>query len=194
MSVPLEGSNLIEASAGTGKTFSIAILVLRLLLRSCAQTEKSRDGAIYINQILMVTFTTAAVAELESRIRKYLYVAEKYATGAIDEQDNIRAEHPMIAQIVEEAKRNAPASDHVRQHLKDNLLLLDESNIMTIHSFCQSTLNEFAIETNQLFGVELFTETDRLIDIELNRFWRKYITTLDTTIIRQLDLLQKKKI
>ncbi|HET8829092.1 MAG TPA: UvrD-helicase domain-containing protein, partial [Pelobium sp.] len=57
--VALEGTNLIEASAGTGKTYSIAILVLRLLL------EKN----ISIKEILMVTFTKAAVAELEERIR-----------------------------------------------------------------------------------------------------------------------------
>src|SRR5690625_2174273 len=67
--VPLEGSNLIEASACTGKTFSIAILVLRLLL----------EKKIPIQEILMVTFTKAAVAELEERIRKFVRTAHRYS-------------------------------------------------------------------------------------------------------------------
>src|SRR5690554_5568008 len=65
--VPLAGTNLIEASAGTGKTYSIALLVLRLIL----------DKGLAVNQILMVTFTKAAVAELESRIRLFIRLAYK---------------------------------------------------------------------------------------------------------------------
>ena len=69
--VPLQGSNLIEASAGTGKTYSIAILALRLIL------EKN----VSIREILMVTFTKAAVAELEERIRKFIRSGYKCAQG-----------------------------------------------------------------------------------------------------------------
>ncbi len=194
LKVPLHGSNLIEASAGTGKTFSITILVLRLLLRHYgnSKNEAEKDQPIYINQILMVTFTTAAVAELESRIRKYVYIAEKYASAPQDDRLAIRQEHPMIADIVDEALQNAAGELPVQQTLKDNLLLLDEANIMTIHSFCQAILNEFAIETNQLFGVELYTDTDKLVDMELNKFWRKYITGLDSRIIRTMDLQKKR--
>ncbi len=193
MTAPLRGSNLIEASAGTGKTFSIAILVLRLLLRQYSSAEnKDEKEPIFINQILMVTFTTAAVAELESRIRKYIYLAEKYVTAQESERIVIAHENPKIAEIVDNAVDYADILD-VQRTLKDNLLLLDESNIMTIHSFCQSTLNEFAIETNQLFGVALYTDTDKLIDIELNKFWRKYITSLDIQIIQTLNLEKKRK-
>jgi exodeoxyribonuclease V beta subunit len=69
--VPLEGSNLIEASAGTGKTYSIAILLLRLLL----------EKQLAIKEVLMVTFTKAAVAELEERIRLFVRIAAKAAHG-----------------------------------------------------------------------------------------------------------------
>jgi len=193
LTVPLEGSNLIEASAGTGKTFSIAILALRLILRQYLPSNTVEKDTIYINQILMVTFTTAAVAELESRIRKYIYIAERYVTQSEEEKSAVCSENPMIATIVDLAIQNAPSSNEVQQVLRDNLLLLDEANILTIHSFCQSTLNEFAIETNQLFGVELYTETDKLLDIELNKFWRKNITTLASSILRELDLERKRK-
>ena len=65
--VELEGSNLIEASAGTGKTYSVAILVLRLII----------EKEISVKEILMVTFTKAAVAELEERIRLFIRLATK---------------------------------------------------------------------------------------------------------------------
>jgi len=71
LSINLEGTKLLEASAGTGKTYSIAIIVLRLILEKKIPLEK----------ILMVTFTIAAVAELESRIRKFIRSAYRYANG-----------------------------------------------------------------------------------------------------------------
>jgi len=69
--VKLSGSNLIESSAGTGKTYSIAILALRLIL----------EDNIAIEKILMVTFTKAAVAELQERVRLFVRLAEKAAQG-----------------------------------------------------------------------------------------------------------------
>jgi exodeoxyribonuclease V beta subunit len=71
--VPLEKRNLIEASAGTGKTYSVAILVLRLII------EKN----ISVKEILMVTFTKAAVAELEERIRLFVKIALKCAKPSL---------------------------------------------------------------------------------------------------------------
>src|SRR5690606_31205042 len=71
ITVPLQSTNLIEASAGTGKTYSIAILVLRLLL----------EKKLSIKEILMVTFTKAAVSELEERIRLFIRIAYKVVEG-----------------------------------------------------------------------------------------------------------------
>ncbi len=71
LTVSLEGSNLIEASAGTGKTYSIAIMTLRLIV------EKKTP----IRKILMVTFTKAAVAELELRVRSFVRQALKVSRG-----------------------------------------------------------------------------------------------------------------
>src|SRR6187431_1718990 len=80
--VQLQGSNLIEASAGTGKTYSVAILVLRLIL------EKN----ISIREILMVTFTKAAVAELEERIRHFIRSAHKVSLGKEIHDENIKSQ------------------------------------------------------------------------------------------------------
>ena len=57
INTPLTGTNLIEASAGTGKTYTIAGLFLRLIL----------EKQLTVNQILVVTFTKAATEELKER-------------------------------------------------------------------------------------------------------------------------------
>lgn len=164
----LNGSNLIEASAGTGKTYSIAILALRLILEKNISVEK----------ILMVTFTKAAVAELHERVRLFIRLAQKVSQGhAIP--DNT------IAFMVEQAMQ-LEGTLAIQERLNNAVLLLDEIEIMTIHSFCQQTLNEFAFETNQLFGAEMFTDLDSVIEQEVNEFWRVHISTMDVEVLSLL--------
>src|SRR5690554_3381820 len=173
--VPLSGSNLIEASAGTGKTYSIAILVLRLIL----------EQKLSIKKILMVTFTKAAVAELEERIRLFVRIAYKIA-------DKEEIEDPTIKLLVDRAIVQW-GEEEVIELLKEAKLLLDETSVMTIHSFCQKTLNEFAFETNQLFGAETLQDTSSLIQDEVNRFWRERVTTLNPMLLKFLKEEKFKK-
>ncbi len=168
LNIELESNNLIEASAGTGKTYSIGILALRLLL------EKD----IKIEEILMVTFTNAAVAELEIRIRKFL----KDALKSISSDDKIDS---TIKDVVERAKKNKRINE-IEKLLSDAVLFLDESAIYTIHGFCQLTLSEFAFDTKQLFNTELIENQTILIENSVNDFWRKKITILDPLIIAVL--------
>jgi len=168
--VELSGSNLVEASAGTGKTYSIAILVLRLII------EKNID----IKQILMVTFTKASVAELESRIREFIREAYHYLQNSNYTIDGL------IQQIVENGIKQTNRNI-VMDRLRGATLNLDETAIFTIHSFCQKTLTEFAFETHQLFGSELLDNQLQLIEKAINEYWRKEITQLP---IENLELLQ----
>jgi exodeoxyribonuclease V beta subunit len=169
--VKLEGSNLIEASAGTGKTFSIAILLLRLII------EKSID----IKQILMVTFTKASVAELESRIREFTREAYRYSQNPDYKVDTL------IQKIVDAAIKKSNRKI-ISDRLKGATLNLDETSIFTIHSFCQKTLTEFAFETHQLFGSELLDNQSQIIENATNEYWRKEITTLS---VDKIELLQR---
>ena len=168
LAVPLQGSNLVEASAGTGKTYSIAILVLRLVL----------ERELLVKEILMVTFTKAAVAELEERVRLFVRTAQKSAWGAGIKDDNIRE---LVARAIHQF-----GEDNVRQRLKNAVALLDELSVRTIHSFCQQTLNEYAFETDQLFGADMLPDMSAVIGDELNKFWRSHITTLDTMLLQQV--------
>ena len=148
--VTLEGSNLIEASAGTGKTYSIAILVLRLLL------EKKYS----IKEILIVTFTKAAVAELEERIRLFIRNAYRVSEGEVIKDGTINS---LVERSIKDHGHEA-----IKALLKEATLFLDETAVMTIHSFCQQTLNEFAFETNQLFNAELLQDTSGIMEEETN--------------------------
>ena len=169
--VALEKSNVIEAGAGTGKTYSIAILVLRLIL----------EKKIPVQEILMVTFTKAAVAELETRIREFIALAYQSAQGIPIEDDTIQA---IVAESINQ--QGAPAS---QQLLKDALALMDETSILTIHGFCQKTLQEFAFETQQVFGAEALSpeQQDEMSANSIHDYWRKYIAPLGNDLLAHIN-------
>jgi exodeoxyribonuclease V beta subunit len=169
--VALEKSNVIEAGAGTGKTYSIAILVLRLIL----------EKKLPVQEILMVTFTKAAVAELETRIREFIALAYQSAQGIPIEDETIR---DIVAESINQ--QGGPAS---QQLLKDALALMDETSILTIHGFCQKTLQEFAFETNQVFGAEALSpeEQDEMSASRIHHYWRKYIAPLGNDLLEHIN-------
>ncbi|TAF44204.1 MAG: hypothetical protein EAZ51_09095 [Sphingobacteriales bacterium] len=166
--VNLAGINLIEASAGTGKTYSIALMVLRLII----------EKKIPVKEILMVTFTKAAVAELEERIRLFVREAHKQVQSQEFKNDDIG--NLLTSAITQTSHQN------VSELLKNAVLFLDETSVLTIHSFCQLTLNEFAFETNQLFGAELLQDTSAILQNEVNQFWRNNVTSISTDLLAYL--------
>jgi exodeoxyribonuclease V beta subunit len=163
--VDLEGSNLIEASAGTGKTFSIAVLTLRLILY--------KD--VSIKDVLMVTFTNAAAAEMELRIRDFLHDALSVAEG---KQEGVKEE---IIELV----KNAGEISQTIQRLKMAIQQMDQSSILTIHSFCAKMLSEFAFESGHFFSATaLHPDENTYLQMQvINEFWREDIATLDQDIL-----------
>jgi exodeoxyribonuclease V beta subunit len=155
--IGLNGSNLIEASAGTGKTYSVAILALRLII----------EKHIPIQNILMVTFTNAAVAELESRIRKFVREGYKYASGK-------KIKDAGIMEIVGESDKEKKAD-----LLHSALLSLDNLSVMTINSFCQKTIDEFTFETGQSFDYEVINDDSFLFTELVNKFRREVVNTIE---------------
>ncbi|HSB93097.1 MAG TPA: exodeoxyribonuclease V subunit beta [Flavitalea sp.] len=166
--VVLEGTNLIEASAGTGKTYSIAIMVLRLVL----------EVKLPVKEILMVTFTKAAVAELEERVREFIRNAYRASTGHTVSDKTI--------QLVVDRQIARDGIEEVQNRLQAAVLFLDESAVMTIHGFCQQTLTEFAFEAGQIFGAETIQDIDLLVEEQLNKFWRKEVTTMPEPLLAAL--------
>ena len=112
--IKLSGKNLIEASAGTGKTYSVSIMALRLIL----------EHDIAVGQILMVTFTEAAAAEMAERLMHFIRNAYRKACGNyVPENKN-----DLIDKIVNNSE------DH-RIKLGKALMELDEIHVSTFMVF-----------------------------------------------------------
>ncbi len=156
-SSPLVGRNLIEASAGTGKTYAISLLFLRLVL----------ELELGVDQILVVTFTVPATQELKDRIRIVLNDAlNAFSQGGSDDA--------ILDSIV---KKNHGRSKRSMELLRDSINTLDQANIYTIHGFCQRVLRDKAFESKAFFDTELITDQSELVREVLNDFWRKKIAT-----------------
>lgn len=172
--VSLKGSNLVEASAGTGKTYSIAILALRLIL----------EKEIPLKEILMVTFTKDAVAELQIRIRKFVREAYRYSIkDSLIENDDIKT----LVDNKGKQKSQELLTEAIRQ--------LDETSILTIHSFCQNTLTEFAFETGQGYNLKLLEDLSDVIEDEVKGYWRKDVSNINKCdLIKIINEIPKYKI
>ncbi|MGO1297022.1 MAG: exodeoxyribonuclease V subunit beta [Vibrio sp.] len=187
MTFPLHGARLIEASAGTGKTFTIAALYLRLLLGHGDKVSR-HSVPLSVDQILVVTFTEAATAELRERIRTRIHTARiAFARGESDD--------PVIAPLLEQYQ------DH---HLATQLLTeaerqMDEAAIYTIHGFCQRMLTQNAFESGSRFSNEFVTDESHLKAQVVADYWRRQFYPLPVNLaaeIRRLwgqpdDLLQR---
>jgi exodeoxyribonuclease V beta subunit len=171
--VDLTGRNLIEASAGTGKTYSIALLVLRLIL----------EKEIPLSKILMVTFTKAAVAELESRIRRFVRLAARYASGKVIDEDP-------VMKIVDKVTKEKSIVE-----LRKALRNLDELSVMTIHSFCERNLTMYPFETSQSFKFKIATDISEIRDLTVNDYWRRKVNSLDQDLfVHFTEILTRENI
>jgi len=155
---PLAGNVLVEASAGTGKTWTIAALVLRLLLE-----KRFDDRPCRIEDILVVTYTNAATAELRERILALLVAArEGLAAGA--------AEDPRVvhALAVSKDRRDTALAD-----LELAIASFDLAPVHTIHGFCQRALAEHAFESARPFAAEIVADESALRETAVQDFWRR---------------------
>jgi exodeoxyribonuclease V beta subunit len=155
--IPLQGLNLVEASAGTGKTHTLTTLYLRLVL----ERELEPDA------ILVMTYTKAATAELKQRIRSRLVALRLgLQTGRFDDQT--------LADLA--ASQQAP--ERAERLLELALAGFDQAAIFTIHGFCQRTLTEHAFETGQAFHMELVHDPSSGLQEVVDDFWRREIDQL----------------
>ncbi|HEY8034392.1 MAG TPA: exodeoxyribonuclease V subunit beta [Methylobacter sp.] len=160
----LKGVNLIEASAGTGKTYTIAMLVLRFVV----------ERGIAIEKLLVVTFTKAATEELKDRVRSRLVEARRALDGSVRQAQDRPTEN-IDSNIASWLANLDIAPELVRQRLNLALLDIDKAGIFTIHGFCQRVLKEHALESGQLFDAELTSDLADIKQACVDDFWRKQI-------------------
>lgn len=155
--LPLSGLHLVEASAGTGKTFALTAWILRLLL----------ERGVALPELLAVTFTRAATAELRERIRRRLRGAERLLAGEAPRDDEERQTAGILAQAV----RNGDEAT-VRTRLAAALVQLDEAAVSTIHGFCQRALREYGFIAGSIGDEDVIDDPREAWDEVAADLWR----------------------
>ncbi len=184
---PLYGQSLIEASAGTGKTFTITGLYNRLILghgRTAADGHSARLGC---DQILVVTFTRAATEELRGRIRQRL-------RDTLEDLLSLENGQPIDTQQLQYLQQLADTqhSDidslcrQLKPWLQSNLALMDEAAVYTIHGFCQRMLKQFAFDSGVVFNAELVLDSDSYLQQACEDIWRQQAYALNEQQSRYL--------
>jgi exodeoxyribonuclease V beta subunit len=154
------GTTLLEASAGTGKTFTVAALVTRFVA----------EGVAPLDQLLVITFGRAASQELRERVREQLVQAER----ALADPSAADGGHPVLAALLA-AGPDEVAARHRR--LRDALASFDSATIATTHQFCQTVLRSLGVAGDSDTGATLVESLDELVeevvdDVYLRRYGR----------------------
>ncbi len=130
--IPLDAPTLVQASAGTGKTYTITTYFVRAILERDLRPE----------QILIVTYTKAATAELRVRARERIVTALTMLDRVLDDGDALRE---VVDETVGRLGRRATETK-----LRNALGQMDRASILTIHGFCQRLLQDYPL----LFGID----------------------------------------
>ena len=156
LTMPLRGRHLIEASAGTGKTYTLATVVVRMLLGHQGFPE------LNIENILVVTFTNSATEELKDRIRNRIKEVYQVFIGC-------HTDDALVQEIVD----TTPNKDRAICCLDLALRTLDDAAVYTIHGFCHKLLTNLAFEAGQLFEFNYLLEDQELLDVAVKDVWRR---------------------
>ena len=152
------GTTLLEASAGTGKTFTVAALVARYVA----------EEGVPLDQLLVITFGRAASQELRERVREQLVRAER----ALADPASADRDHPVVARLLD-----SDDAEILLRHrrLRDALASFDSATIATTHQFCQTVLRSLGVAGDTDTGATLVESLDELVvevvdDVYLRRF------------------------
>lgn len=166
VSTPLNTVCLIEASAGTGKTYTIGSLYLRLLLQAGVENFPL---PLTVEQILVVTFTEAATNELKGRIRERIHQTKQAFIAYKEQGESALSEEPFLQELIQHIED----IDIAIQRLKIAEQSMDLAAIYTIHGFCRRMLMQYAFNSGVHFNLELVKDEGELIQRCFNEYWRE---------------------
>lgn len=179
------GLHWIEASAGTGKTYTLSSLMVRIFL-----------DQYYPNQVIATTFTRKATAELKSRVRLRIeetlkYIQRYQSLNSIEIQQQIELESdPLFKKVLQDY---GSRMDYARRRLRLVLNQLDELFVGTLDSFSQKLLREFAFESGKIERAELTEDQDMYIQQLIHDVLREWIQQQPQHVVNQLFLQNKIK-
>ena len=163
--VSFSGVHLIEASAGTGKTYNIASLYVRAVI----ETDKTVD------EILVVTFTKAATKELRDRLMRRLRESIQVLKGASAEEDS----------FLVHLQKNVANKERAIERLQQAVHSFDEAAVYTIHAFCQHALQEWAFESGAPFEAELIGDDSEILTELIDDCWRNTVKTYSDSPVQR---------
>ena len=171
-----EGITLVEASAGTGKTHNITGLVVRLVV----------EHGLRIDQILVVTFTRAATAELRGRVRARLrQTLETYDRALADPGYHPDEDDELLVYLLQRSREGGSLQAD-RNRARGAVDEFDQAAISTIHGFCQRMLHHNAFESGVEFGAELMEDVQPLVEEVVQDYWTRRIHDVSTPVLAHL--------
>src|SRR5699024_2005268 len=153
--IPLSGINLIEASAGTGKTYNITSIYIRTLI----------EKPVTVDQILVMTFTKAATKELKDRLLKRMRESILALKTGKSEKDTF------VEKLLQSVQHRAQAIAALTKAVRS----FDEAAIFTIHGFCQQVLQQYAFESGAQYNAELIEDESELTQELIDDYWRRWV-------------------
>jgi len=177
----LDAPALIEASAGTGKTHTLTLLYLRLLL----------ERGLSVRQILVCTFTEAATEELRARIRQRIEEAEALLTG---DTAAASGKDPLAHWLARRAAADNDAGATLRTRLALARLELDQAAVFTLHGFCARALADFPFAGGALFARGELLDARALRDAVAQDLLRRTFTVSDPDLPDELRALDEAEL
>ncbi len=179
--IPLSGRCLIEASAGTGKTYNLSGLFVRLV------AENKAGAADDPSRIVVVTYTRAATRELRERITRRL----RRAYELLDEQRELSS---IDDDFLEDLKNHYGQDLEARKHLKRAVEQIDELSVYTIHGFAHRLLLEFGPLANIDYTGEIITDPREFTSELIYDYWRRTVAAAEDDLVARalLECLQKE--
>lgn len=176
--INLKGINLVEASAGTGKTYNITSLYIRLLI----------EHEVPVSKILVVTYTEAATKELKDRLLGRIRDSIAVLKAGEVSNDNDKFLIDLLANVDDPEKAIVLLEQAIRS--------FDESAVYTIHGFCYQALQEQAFDSRSMYDAEMIGDDSELVQEAVDDYWRKWIGEASHQPKKEplLKLLRRKKV
>ncbi|HEX6833512.1 MAG TPA: UvrD-helicase domain-containing protein [Rudaea sp.] len=180
LTLPLAGIQWIEASAGTGKTYALAGVFVRLIV----------EQRLQVRDILVVTYTRAAADELRLRLRERLNLCARIASQDSAPAADESAETVFCRTLIERAIAPDQPRAEIARRLRLAALSLDEAQISTVHAFCQRALREhgWGAGLPPLDG-DLVENERRAYDAIARNIWRAHAVSDDRLAWQALNAL-----
>ncbi|WP_180037542.1 UvrD-helicase domain-containing protein [Acinetobacter sp. YH12127] len=182
-----KGLHWIEASAGTGKTYTLSSLMVRIFLKDYLP-----------NQVIATTFTRAAAAELKSRIRARLLETQQYIDQCLNQSLDQRAlaekitqlQDPLLKHILQKYRLKL---DYASSRLKLVIAQLDELFVGTLDSFSQKLLREFSFESGKIERANITDQASVYTEQLLHDVLREWIQAQPQHVVDYMLLCGRLK-